>query len=234
MPGEGLLSPAEWEAVSLSLRVALGCVAATLIPGIVLGWILARKKFRGRMIVDAAVQLPMVMPPVLVGYLLIVLLGREGIIGHWLEAWFGLRLAFTMWAAVIASAAVSLPLMVRAVRLAIESVDVKLEEASRVCGASPADVLWSVTLPGAWPGILTGSLLAFARSLGEFGATIMFAGNIAGETRTVPLALFRAMQTPGGDSGVTRLAVAAVVLSVLAVVASELLNRRSRAKREAG
>lgn len=234
MLGNGLLSPAEWEAVSLSLQVAMGCVAVTLIPGIALGWILARKKFKGRMIIDAAVQLPMVMPPVLVGYLLIVLLGREGWIGRWLEAWFGVRIAFTMWAAVIASAAVSLPLMVRGVRLAIESVDIRLEEASRVCGASPWDVFFSVTLPGAWPGILMGSLLAFARSLGEFGATIMFAGNIAGETRTVPLALFRAMQTPGGESGVTRLAIAAIVLSVLAVVASEWLNRRSRAKREVG
>jgi len=227
------LTGAEWEAMLLSLRVASLCVVVTLVPGVVLGWILARKRFPGRAAVEAAVQLPMVMPPVLAGYLLIVLLGREGWLGHWLEAWFGVRIAFTMWAAVIASAVVSFPLMVRSVRLAVESVDVRLEEAARVCYATPLDVLMSVTLPAAWPGILMGMLLAFVRSLGEFGATIMFAGNIEGQTRTLPLALFRAMETPGASSAVTRLALAAVALSVLAVIASELLSRRYRMAQEA-
>lgn len=234
MHSDTWLRAAEWEAMLLSLRVATLCVCATLVPGIALGWLLARRRFPGRTIVEAAVQLPMVMPPVLVGYLLIVLLGREGWLGQWLNVWFGVRVAFTMWAAVIASAVVSLPLVVRSVRLAVESVDVKLEDASRVCGASPLDVLLSITLPGAWPGILMGMLLAFVRSLGEFGATIMFAGNIAGQTRTLPLALFRAMETPGASAAVTRLALAAVALSILAVVASEYLNRRFRLAREAG
>ncbi len=234
MDGEWLLTGAEWEAMALSLRVAAWCVAATLPLGVGLGWLLARRRFPGRTVVEALVQLPMVMPPVLVGYLLILLLGREGWLGAWLDAWFGVRVAFTMWAAVIASAVVSLPLVVRSVRLAVEAVDVKLEEASRVCGASPMDVLLSVTLPAAWPGVLMGMLLAFVRSLGEFGATIMFAGNIAGQTRTLPLALFRAMETPGGSSAVARLAIAAVALSVLAVVASECLNRRALASRGAG
>ncbi len=234
MHDDAWLRAAEWEAMLLSLRVATLCVLATLGPGIALGWLLARRRFPGRTVVEAAVQLPMVMPPVLVGYLLIVLLGREGWIGQWLEGWFGVRIAFTMWAAVIASAVVSLPLVVRSVRLGIESVDTKLEDASRVCGASPVDVLLSVTLPAAWPSILMGMLLAFVRSLGEFGATIMFAGNIAGQTRTLPLALFRAMETPGASAAVTRLALAAVALSILAVLASEYLNRRFRLAREVG
>ena len=233
MPFDLRLTPEEWETTLLSLKVASCCVVATLVPGVVLGWVLARKRFPGRVLLESAVQLPMVMPPVLVGYLLIVLLGREGWIGSWLNEWLGIRIPFTTTAAVLASATVSLPLVVRSVRLAVEAVDVKLEEASRVCGASPLDVLLTVTLLGAWPGILLGMLLAFVRSLGEFGATIMFAGNIEGQTRTLPLALYRAMETPGQSAEVWRLAVLAVVISVLAVVASEYLNRRALAAREA-
>lgn len=226
MGGEVLLHPAEWQAVWLSLRVAACCVAVTLLPGIALGWLLARRRFAGKTWVEAAVQLPMVMPPVLVGYLLLVTLGRRGGLGGWLEEALGIRLAFTTTAAVIAAAVVSLPLLVRAVRLAMESADRGIEEAARTTGAGPWDVLWSVTLPAAWPGILAGMLLTFVRSVGEFGATIMFAGNIAGETRTLPLALYRGMQTPGGEASVARLAVAAIALSILAVAASELIHRR--------
>ena len=228
------LTSVEWEAMTLSLRVASLCVLVTLVPGVILGWLLARRRFPGRTCLEVAVQLPMVMPPVLVGYMLIVLLGREGWLGASLNSWFGVRIAFTTWAAVIASAVVSLPLVVRSVRLAVESVDAKLEEASRVCGASPLDVWLTVTLPAAWPGVLMGMLLAFVRSLGEFGATIMFAGNIEGQTRTLPLALFRAMETPGESLAVTRLAVVAIVLSVCAVLSSEYFNRRCQVARECG
>jgi molybdate transport system permease protein len=227
------MTSTEWQAMALSLQVAAMCVAVTLVPGVACGWLLARRRFPGKLILEVAVQLPMVMPPVLVGYLLIVLLGRGGWIGAWLDAWFGVRIAFTLWAAVLASAVVSLPLMVRSVRLAVESLDAGLEQAARTCGASPVDVLLSTVMPAAWPGILTGMVLAFMRSLGEFGATILFAGNIEGQTRTLPLALFRAMETPGASASVTRLALAAVALSVLAVLVSEYLNRRALAAREA-
>lgn len=231
---EAWLTPEEWEATRLSLWVASWCVVVTLGPGIGLGWALARKRFPGKVLLESVVQLPMVMPPVLVGYLLMVLLGREGWLGSWLFAWFGLSIPFTTAAAVIASATVSFPLVVRSVRLAIESVDVRLEEASRVCGASPWDVFLTITLRGAWSGILLGMLLAFVRSIGEFGATIMFAGNIAGQSRTLPLALFRAMETPGGAAEVNRLAVLAIAISVLAVCASEYLHRRCQTAYEVG
>jgi molybdate transport system permease protein len=223
---------AEMDALVLSVKVAAACVAVVAGPGVLLGWLLARVPFPGRTWVQAAVQLPLVMPPVLVGYLLLITLGTRGWVGSYLHDVLGLRIAFTWWAAVLASAMVGLPLVVRSVRLAIEGVDRKLEQAARVCGARPLDVWCTVTLPAAWPGVLVGLMLAFVRSLGEFGATIMFAGNIEGQTRTLPLALYRAMQTPGGESAVTRIALIAVGLSVAAVLVSELLNRRTLAARE--
>lgn len=221
------LTAAELEALWLSTKVACLCVVATAVPGVVLGWLLARVEFRAKTWVQAAVQLPLVMPPVLIGYLLLVVFGSNGYLGGWLQQTLGIHIAFTWWAAVMASAVVSLPLVVRSVRLAIEAVDHRLEQAARVSGASAMRVWWTVTLPLAWPGVLLGLMLAFVRSLGEFGATITFAGNIAGQTRTLPLALYRAMETPGQEHVVTRIALLTVALSIVAVVVSEWLNRRA-------
>jgi molybdate transport system permease protein len=216
----------------LSIRTALGCVVVVAGPGMLIGWLLARCTFVGKTALQAAVQLPLVMPPVLTGYLLLMLFGSRSWLGGWILQTTGWRIAFSWWAAVVASAVVGLPLVVRSVRLAIEGVDPKLEQAAGVCGASPLGVLLTITLPAAWPGVLVGLMLAFVRSLGEFGATMIFAGNIEGQTRTLPLALYTAMQTPGGQTQVVRLALLAGVVSVGAVIVSEWLNRRALAARE--
>lgn len=212
----------------LTLRVAMCCVGLLLIPGVLLGWLLARRQFVGRSWLEAAVHLPLVLPPVVVGYGLLLMTGRHSWLGQFLENTLGVRIAFTWFAAVLASSVMALPLMVRAVKQAIESVDKGQEQAASVCGASPWRVWWTITLPGALPGVITGMILAFARSVGEFGATITFAGNIEGQTRTLPLAIFRAMQLPDGDSSVSRLVIASIVLSLSAVFISEWLSRRSQ------
>ena len=219
------LSPAEWEALALSLQVATCSLLLTFVPGIACGWFLARKSFPGKVLVEALVHAPLVLPPVVMGYALLFSLGRHGFIS---EALFegDLRLAFTWRAAALASTVMGFPLMVRAVRLAIELVDLRLEQAATTLGATPWRVFWTVTLPLSLPGVVTGSLLAFARSLGEFGATITFAGNLPGETRTLPLALFTALQSPGGEEPAMRLAVLSIVISLAALVASELIARR--------
>jgi len=218
------LTPAEWDAIALSLRVGLVAVAGMLLPAVALGWLLARKRFWGRAVVDALTHLPLVLPPVVTGYLLLLLFGRHGLLGEPL----GLRIAFTWHAAALAAGVVAFPLMVRAVRLSMELVDPRLEQAAGTLGASPWRVWWTVTLPLATPGVLTGAVLAFARSLGEFGATITFAGNIAGETRTLPLALFTYTEVPNGELPAFRLMVVSLVLSLAALLASELLARRAR------
>lgn len=214
----------EWDAIALSLRVSLVAVAGMLVPGVALGWLLARKRFWGRTVVDAVVHLPLVLPPVVTGYLLLLLFGRRGLLGEPL----GLEIAFTWKAAALASAVVAFPLMVRAVRLSMELVDARYEEAAATLGAPPWRVWTTVTLPLALPGVLTGAVLAFARSLGEFGATITFAGNLVGETRTLPLALFTYTEVPGGQGPALRLMLISLVLSLLALLASELLARRAR------
>ena len=219
------LSSTEWAAVSLSLQVALWAVALSLPFGILLGWLLARRSFRGKWIVETLVNLTLVLPPVVTGYVLLRILGREGLVGAWLEQTLGVRIAFTWWAAALASAALGFPLMVRAIRLAFQGVDPRLEEAARSLGARPVDAFLSVSLPLARPGIIAGAVLAFARSLGEFGATITFAGNIPGATQTLPLAVFSEMNRAGGSS--TRLVVVAVVLAAGALAASEWLERRA-------
>ena len=219
------LSSTEWAAVSLSLQVALWAVAVSLPFGILLGWLLARRSFRGKWIVETLVNLTLVLPPVVTGYLLLRVLGREGLIGAWLEQTLGVRIAFTWWAAALASAALGFPLMVRAIRLAFQGVDPRLEEAARSLGARPVDAFLSVSLPLARSGIIAGAVLAFARSLGEFGATITFAGNIPGATQTLPLAVFSEMNRAGGSS--TRLVIVAVVLAAGALAASEWLERRA-------
>ncbi|MEM7261405.1 MAG: molybdate ABC transporter permease subunit [Planctomycetota bacterium] len=224
-----IVTPTEWEAIRLSLVVAVTAVIVLLIPGIVVAWALARRRFPGHVAIDAVVHLPLVLPPVAIGYLLLVLLAPNGVIGGALQSWFGWEIPFTWFAAVIASATMSFPLLVRSARLGFEGVDPGLEEAAGTLGASGWRVFRTITLPLASPGILAGSVLAFARSLGEFGATIMIAGNIAGETRTLPLAIFTEAQTPGEpDSPLIRLVVLSVLLSLGALVVSELFARRLR------
>lgn len=227
-----LITNAEWQVVWLSIRTAGACVVVVAGPGVFIGWLLARRDFAGKTAVQAAVQLPLVMPPVLTGYVLLLTFGSRGWLGQWIGEVTGWRIAFSWWAAVIASAVVGLPLVVRSVRLAIEGVDPKLEQAAGVCGASPLAVLLTITLPSAWPGVLVGLMLAFVRSLGEFGATMIFAGNIQGHTRTLPLALYTAMQTPGGQAQVIRLALLAGAVSIAAVVVSEWMNRKALQARE--
>jgi len=220
------LSEAEWTALRLSVVVAMWAVVGMAVPGILCGWLLARRQFRGKSLLDAVVHLPLVLPPVVTGYVLLLLLGRNSAIGGWLSSTFGLEIAFTTAAAVIAAAVMGFPLMVRAVRLGVEAVDRRVEQAASTLGAGPLRVFATVTMPLALPGILTGIVLAFARSLGEFGATITFASNIEGETRTLPLALFTYTQMPGGDAPAMRLVVISIAASLFALLVSEILARR--------
>jgi len=219
------LTPLELEALRLSLRVGLWSVAASLPLGIFVAWLLARRDFPGKTVVNGIVHLPLVLPPVAVGYALLVLFGRRGAIGAWLHDSLGITIAFTWRGAAIAAAIMAFPLMVRAIRLSLESVDRKLEAAARTLGAGPVDVFATITLPLIAPGIITGVILAFIRGLGEFGATITFVSNIPGQTQTLPLALYTLTQSPGGDAGALRLAVISVVLALVALVGSEALAR---------
>lgn len=212
--------------IGLSLRVSLVAVAVTLPLAWLLAWLLARRHFPGRVLLDALVHLPLVVPPVVTGWLLLLLFGRAGPVGGWLEESFGITLVFRWTGAALAAGIMALPLMVRAMRLSIEAVDRRLEEAARTLGASPLRALLTITLPLSAPGIAAGTMLGFARSLGEFGATITFASNIAGETRTLPLAIYTGLQLPGSDGAVARLAIISITLSVAALVASEWLVRR--------
>ncbi len=224
------LTPLESEAIRLSLRVALWSVATSLPFGLAVAWLLARYEFYGKTLVNGIVHLPLVLPPVVVGYLLLVLLGRRGPLGSWRYDSFGVSLPFTWEGAALAAAVMAFPLMVRAIRLAIEGVDQRLETAARTLGASRLVVFLTITLPLIVPGILAGCVLAFARSLGEFGATITFVSNIPGETRTLPLALYSLIQSPGGEAGALRLALLSVLLSLAALGASEVIARRLRAR----
>jgi molybdate transport system permease protein len=224
------LTPDEWEAIRLSLRVSLWAVAASLPLAVAVAMLLARGRFPGKSIVDAVVHLPLVLPPVVVGYFLLLLLGRKGPIGAWLESAFGLVFAFRWTGAAVAAAVMGFPLMVRAIRLSIEAIDARIEAAAATLGADPAWIFLSVTLPLMLPGIVTGVLLSFARSLGEFGATITFVSNIPGETRTLPIAIYAYTQVPGGDEQALRLSIIAVVLSLFALLVSELLVRRATAR----
>ena len=220
------LTPEELTALWLSLKIGLWCTALIAVPGIVTGWLLARVRFPGKAIVDGLVHLPLVLPPVVPGYLLLLLLGRQGPLGRWLYETWGIALAFTWQGAVVASALMAFPLMVRAVRLAVTLVEPRLEEAARTLGAGPLRVWLTVTVPLSLPGILTGLVLAFARSLGEFGATVTFVGNVAGETRTLPLAIYTYTQIPGGDGPALRLVVISILLALAALWVSELGARR--------
>jgi len=220
------LSALELEAIQLSLKVAFWAVLVSLPFGIMAAWGLARYNFPGKTLVNGLIHLPIIVPPVVVGYLLLVLLGRRGALGAWLYDTFEISVAFTWKGAAVASAVMAFPLMVRAIRLSLENVDPKLEQAARTLGAKPWYVFVSITLPLTLPGILTGVVLAFARSLGEFGATITFVSNIPGETRTLPLALYTLTQTPDGEGAALRLVVIAIILALGALILSEYLARR--------
>lgn len=221
-----MLSPLETEALLLSLRVAFCSVVFSLPPGIAIAWLLARRQFYGKPLLDALIHLPLVVPPVVVGYVLLVLFSRSGPIGGLLDRVFGVTVAFTWQGAALAAAIMGFPLMVRAIRLSYEAIDVRLEQAARTLGATRLDVFATVTLPLLANGITAGLVLAFARSLGEFGATIVFVSSIPGETRTLPLALYGLAQTPGGEAGAMRLAVIAALVALAAMLASAWLSRR--------
>jgi len=216
----------EWSIILLSLKVSLLAVLLTLPVAFALAWLLARGRFPGKLLLDAVVHLPLVLPPVVTGWLLLIAFGTNGPAGRLLADWFGLSFMFRWTGAALAAAIMALPLMVRAMRLSIESVDQRLEGAARTLGAGPARTFLSITLPLAIPGVLAGAVLGFARSIGEFGATITFVSNIPGETRTIPIAIYGALQIPGNEAEVTRLAIIAVLLSLGALLVSELLTRR--------
>ncbi|MFO1304624.1 MAG: molybdate ABC transporter permease subunit [Burkholderiales bacterium] len=221
------LTPDEVQILLLSLRVALVSVLVSLPVAVLVAYVLARFAFPGKTLFDAIVHLPLVLPPVVVGFALLVLLGKRGPLGSLLDQWFGIVVAFKWTGAAIASAVMGFPLMVRAIRLSFEAIDKRLEVAGRTLGASRLRVFASITLPLALPGIVTGTLLSFARGLGEFGATITFVSNIPGETQTLPLAIYTFTQAPGGDAQALRLSIVAVLLSILALAASEWLTRRA-------
>lgn len=222
------LSSSESEALHLSLIVAARSVAVSLPLGILLAWVLTRRRFLGHTLLDAFVHLPLVLPPVVVGYLLLLLFGTRGPIGSWVERTLGIELIFTRNGAALATAVMSFPLMVRAMRISLENVDRGLEEAARTLGAGAVDRFATITLPLMLPGVLAGAITAFSAALGEFGAVITFVSNIPGETRTLPLALYTALQTPGGDAAAARLAGVSLVLGLSGLLLSEWFARRLR------
>ncbi|MCL7407716.1 molybdate ABC transporter permease subunit [Marivivens donghaensis] len=224
------LSPAEWQAVSLSLRVAFWATVLSLPVGIFTAYALARWSFVGKQVLNGIVHLPLVLPPVVTGYLLLLTFGRRGPVGEFLEQTFGIIVAFRWTGAVLAAAIMAFPLMVRAIRLSIEAVDPKLEEAASTLGASRAWVFMTVTLPLILPGILAGSILAFAKAMGEFGATITFVSNIPGQTQTLPSAIYVFLQVPGGEASALRLVIIAVVIAMGALLLSEVVSKRIAAR----
>ena len=224
------LTDIEIEALRLSIWVSGWAVAISLPLAVLTAWVLVRLFFPGKNLLDGLVHLPLVLPPVVTGYLLLIIFGRNGIIGSILYKYFGLKLAFNWKGAILAAAVVSFPLLVRSVRLSLENIDQGLEEAARTLGAGPVRVFFTVTLPLMVPGIITGLILAFARSLGEFGATITFVSNIRGQTQTLPLALYTFTQIPDGEVYATRLCILSVLIAMTALIGSEILTRHFSAK----
>ncbi len=224
------MSPLEIEALLLSLQVAVTAIGVSLPLAIFIAWLLARKTFPGKSVLDGIVHLPLILPPVVVGYVLLVTLGRNGTLGRWLFETFDITLAFTWKGAAVAAAVMAFPLMVRAIRLSLEAVDAGLEDAARTLGASPVRVFATVTLPLASPGVLSGAVLGFARALGEFGATITFVSNIPGETRTLPIALYTLTQIPGGEDGAFRLVLISIGVAFAALLVSEIMARRLKTR----
>lgn len=223
-----MLTPTELVALRLSLQVALTAVAFSLPFAILVAWLLSRFEFPGKTLLDATVHLPLVLPPVVIGYFLLVIFGTKGPIGGWLYDVLGIRLIFTRSGAALAAAVMSFPLLVRAIRLALEAVDRRLEAAARTLGASRLDVFMNVTLPLMLPGIVSGCIIAFAAALGDFGATITFVGNVQGETQTLSLAIYSLTQTPDGDAAALRLVLISLTLALVALFMSEWLARRVR------
>lgn len=224
----GWLGPEEWQAVALSIQVSFWATLLSLPFGIAVAYALARWEFRGKQLLNMAVHLPLIMPPVVTGYLLLLSFGRRGPIGGWLEETFGLVLAFRWTGAALAAAIMAFPLMVRAIRLAIEAVDPRLEEAAATLGASRIRVFVTITMPLIMPGLIAGALLAFAKAIGEFGATITFVSNIPGQTQTIPSAIYAFLQIPGGESGAMRLVIVSICIAMAALLASEALARRAQ------
>ena len=220
------LSPAEWQAVQLSLKVSTWATLASLPFGILIAWLLARKEFWGKAVLSGLVHLPLILPPVVTGYLLLLSFGRRGPVGALLEQYLGIVFSFRWTGAALACAVMAFPLMVRAIRLSIESVDRRLEEAAGTLGAHPIMVFATITLPLILPGIITGMVLAFAKAMGEFGATITFVSNIPGETQTLPSAIYTFTQVPGGNAGAMRLTLVSIIIAMSALIASEALARR--------
>ena len=221
------LTPDEWVAIHLSIRIAVVATVVALPFGIAVAWLLARKNFWGKSLLDGIVHLPLVLPPVVTGYLLLISFGRRGPIGAFLDEYFGIVFSFRWTGAVLASGVMAFPLLVRAIRLSFEAIDRRLEDAALTLGASPFRAFVTVTLPLALPGVIAGMVLCFAKALGEFGATITFVSNIPGETQTISAAIYTLTQVPGGDAAAFRLVVVAVVISLAALVASEWFARRA-------
>ncbi len=221
------LSPAEWTAIELSLRIAIVATACALPFGIAAGWLLARKNFWGKTVLDGLVHLPLVLPPVVTGYLLLISFGRKGPVGAFLDQYFGIVFSFRWTGAALACGVMGFPLLVRPIRLALEAIDRRLEDAAATLGANPPLVFLTITLPLALPGMIAGVVLCFARALGEFGATITFVSNIPGETQTISAAIYTFIQVPGGDTAAARLVLIAIVLALAALIASEWLARRA-------
>lgn len=225
-----ILTEYEWQVLLLSLKIASVAILFSLPIAILAAWLLARCQFWGKSLFDSLIHLPLVLPPVALGYLLLITMGRKGVIGQWLYQTVGINFSFNWKGAALASAIVAFPLVVRSIRLAIESIDMRLENVARTLGANKLRVFISITLPLALPGILMGIMLGFARCLGEFGATITFVSNIEGETRTIPLAMYTLLQVPNGEHAAMRLCIISIVLSLVALIVSEWLNRWHKKK----
>lgn len=221
------LSADEWQALELSARVAIWATLVCLPFGVALSWLLARRDFPGKALIDTLIQLPMVLPPVVPGYLLLLLFGTQGPIGGWLQQHVGIVFAFDWKGAVLASAIVAFPLMVQPVRLAFRLIDTRLEQAAFTLGATPFNTFMTITLPLALPGIMAGAVLCFSRSLGEFGATMAFVGNIPGQTRTLPLAIYSYAHVPGGEASAAKLALLSIALALIALLANHWISRRA-------
>jgi molybdate transport system permease protein len=227
------LTVEEASAVRLSVQVAITAVAVSMPIGVALGWLLARRDFFGKAAIETVLNLPLVLPPVVTGYLLLIAFGTQGALGRFLQDTLGIGVVFTWKGAALASAVMAFPLMVRAMRISFAEVDVRLEDAARTLGAGPLDTFFTITLPLARHGVIAGAVLAFARSMGEFGATIMIAGNIPDETRTVPVYIYNQLNSPGGAEQSTRLIAVAIAIASIALVLGEVLERRGRRRRAA-
>lgn len=221
----------EYYAILLSLKVSLVAIAVSLPPGVMIAWLLARKEFWGKSLLDNLVHLPLVLPPVVIGYLLLMLMGKKGFLGTWLYQWFGINFSFSWQGAALASAVVAFPLMVRAIRQAIEAIDKKIEDVAKTLGASSLRVFFTITLPLALPGVIVGCMLAFARSMGEFGATITFVGNIPKQTQTIPLAMYSLLEMPYSEQAAMRLCIVAIIISFVALFLSEKISQYYQRKR---